>query len=351
MFNKIPTVWVIVGAAVLVSALGNIRVFTQAYDLATAKGLLVAKETELRFLLNLGIKDTLSELVTFALIVSFNYSWKDKLIPRRLKQASRIALIVLGNVLLFAIIIYADFRAEVGISIKAFNDYSYYPRTYLIKHGAVIVISFIAPYLLLQREKVKQAEINLTRLQQEKSKAQLAALKEQISPHFFFNTLSTLSAIVRNENPEAGLQFIHDMSDTYRYTLTSGREHLVPLRDEIDFIQSYIDLLQKRFGDKLQAQIDVPTQLMEKQIPPMSLQLLVENAMQHNIITTSSPLKVEISIEGELICVKNNLQQREDVESFGIGLKNLQDRYQLLSDRSIIIDRTELNFLVKLPLL
>jgi sensor histidine kinase YesM len=200
-------------------------------------------------------------------------------------------------------------------------------------------------------KKMRIAEQENLRLVEEKSKAELSALKEQLSPHFFFNTLSTLSAIVRNEKKEVGLEFIGEISKTYQYTLAT-KQDLVTLKEEMSFLESYLFLLKKRYGEKLSFSQDLPEDILSSEIPPMSLQLLVENAIQHNVITREKPLHIRIFTEKGMICVENNLQEKESgLDSFGIGLQNLSNRYRLLSQKDIIITKDKQKFGVKLPLL
>nr|WP_246616000.1 histidine kinase [Aquimarina litoralis] len=193
--------------------------------------------------------------------------------------------------------------------------------------------------------------MNLVKIKEEKSIAELSALKEQISPHFFFNTLSTLSSIIRKDSKEASLEFINDMSNTYRYSLSSTNSNLVIVKEELEFIKSYTDLLQKRFGSKLSIRLNIDSGVYHNRIPPMSIQLLIENAIQHNIISTESPLVIQVYSKDDYIHVENNLNEKEKVQSFGIGLMNLNNRYKLIANKEIYIEKKHDIFLVKLPLL
>jgi len=361
-FKKIPVVWIIIISAISISILANIGLINRIHKLSQIEGLAVGSEEdnlmllkqaeEFWYILRIGLKSAISELVMLIFFIFFNYSWKDYLLKDGWSSKKRIAVIIGANLLLLALFIFADFGLSKYLkTIKLDASITgVYLRNYFINHLSVLIIAFISPYILLRIQKVKSIESNLIKIKEEKTKAELSALKEQISPHFFFNTLSTLSTIVRNENKEAGLEFIQDMSSTYRYTLTAANDDLVLLEKEVDFINSYVYLLQKRFGEKLQFVIDIPEGFRQLTLPPMSLQLLVENAIQHNIITQALPLKITIMIEDGMICVANNLQPRESVDSFGIGLKNLSDRYKLLKKKDIIIEKTLSKFVVKLPI-
>lgn len=350
MFKKPYIIWLIVIVAIVVSVLANLRLITQVYELTQSIKLLPAKNEELQFILKIGVKNVVVELVMLLLIISFNFFGRDSFIYRQFKKRKSIFFMITGNLLLLFLLIYIDINVEIYLSEKA-GISNYYIRNYLTNRLPVLSIAFIFPYVLLQMKKAERTEQNLVRLKEEKTQAEIAALKEQISPHFFFNTLSSLSTIVRNESKETGLEFIQDMSDIYRYTLTSAQENLVTLSEELDFIQAYVSLLQKRFGKKLQFSMNIPTALHTTQLPPMSLQLLIENAIQHNIITQAKPLTIRVYIEDDQICVQNNLQEKNLSDSFGIGLNNLSNRYKLLTNQEIVIEYSRSEFMVKIPLL
>ena len=226
-----------------------------------------------------------------------------------------------------------------------------YLKDYLINHSLVLTIAIVAPYMLLRMEKAREMEMNLIQLKEEKSIAELTALKAQISPHFFFNTLSTLSSIVRSDSKKSSLEFIDDISSTYRYSLSSTKTDLVTLEEELNFIKSYSDLLQKRFGNKLKVDLNVAEEAYNKKIPPMAIQLLIENAIQHNVITSENPLHIKVYSEDANIYIENNLNEKENVESFGSGLMNLNNRYNLIANREIYIEKNQDTFTVKLPIL
>jgi len=349
MSKKVHYLWFIVIAAVIITILANIGLIGFFYELAQIQGVSEERQAEFALKLNLRYKSAFSELMLLLIIGFYNFSWKDYIIPKNINHTKRVTVIVLSNILVFVVLMFFDFISEKYLDSNL-SFVSFYLFNYFLKHFPVLVIAYILPYLLLRMYTIKLTELNLIKIKEEKAKAELSALKEQISPHFFFNTLSTLSTIVRNETRETGLEFIQDMSNTYRYTLTSVSEDLVPLKKEMEFIRSYVYLLQKRFGKKLQFETNIPEEYLNIPIPPMSLQLLIENAIQHNVITQASPLNISIFVEKNMLCVANNLQEKEQVESFGIGLKNLTNRYKLLTKKEISIQRSHSSFIVKLPL-
>ena len=184
------------------------------------------------------------------------------------------------------------------------------------------------------------------------AQAELQLVKSQINPHFLFNNLNVLSALVIKNNDEAN-RFIEEFSKVYRYILTNHDKELVDIKSELDFIKPYIFLLQKRFSDGLDVTINVPQPYEKFYIIPASIQMLIENAIKHNIISKNKPLHIDVHInENNTIVVSNNLQLRESVDgSTKIGLANIIKRYSLVSGRKVEVKQDNDDFTVTLPLL
>ncbi|MFK8007387.1 MAG: sensor histidine kinase [Saprospiraceae bacterium] len=196
-----------------------------------------------------------------------------------------------------------------------------------------------------EQERVKVAHVQ----------SQLDGLRNQVNPHFLFNSLNTLNHIVEYENKTVAKGFINQLSKVYRYILDSREESTIILEEELNFVKAYISIQKERFLESLQVNIDVPQQYIYKKIIPLSLQLLIENAIKHNIISTKKPLTITIDIDEQnhLIRVTNNLQKKSKVlHSTKVGLENIIERYRLLSDhKSVKIETTENYFTVSIPLL
>jgi two-component system LytT family sensor kinase len=175
-------------------------------------------------------------------------------------------------------------------------------------------------------------------------------LKNQVNPHFLFNSLNTLSSLMITQTEIAG-QFIGKLSSIYRYILENGSKDKVLLSEEMAFIRDYFSLYEVRSEGKILLSIEVDEKADIK-ILPVSLQLLIENAIKHNMATLEKPLNITIYIEGENIVVRNNIQKMAtQVVSTKIGLKNLSDRVRLIAGKEIIVEETANDFLVKVPLL
>ncbi len=189
-------------------------------------------------------------------------------------------------------------------------------------------------------------------LRRTSEQAQLQLIRNQVNPHFLFNNLNVLSGMVIKDNPEAN-RFIEAFSKVYRYILSNQQKELVELRSELEFIQPYLFLLHKRFEEGLSVSIDIPENYMSWHVVPAALQMLIENAIKHNVVSRQKPLHIDIRINGNhSLQVKNNLQPRIMKEaSTRIGLQNIRKRYELISGHSVRVSHTHETFEVNLPLL
>lgn len=223
-------------------------------------------------------------------------------------------------------------------------------------NNGVTVLTLLAAYYLTANQRSSQQmqvlRLQAEQLQKEAAQAQFAALRNQVNPHFLFNSLSILSSLVEVD-AKLSVQFINRLSKAYRYILEQRDAERVPLRTELDFIESYTFLLSIRFDERLQVRINVPNADRDRyQIAPLTLQLLVENAVKHNQMSDEDPLFVRIDREGDYLRVVNPLQPRPQPEdSTGVGLTNIINRYRLLSKQPVWIGEVDNEFFVKIPLL
>jgi len=188
-------------------------------------------------------------------------------------------------------------------------------------------------------------------LKRENLTAEFEALKNQVNPHFLFNSLNTLSSLIE-EHPKVASEFVQKLSAVYRYVLSQRDKEKVTFHEELAFIHSYVYLNQIRFGTNLQVAIEVDTKYDEMFIPTMALQMLLENAIKHNIISAQYPLNIHIKVSDEKLIVENNLQRKNSVvDSNGIGLSNIVHRYSLLTSLPVEVEETASTFKVSLPLL
>jgi len=194
---------------------------------------------------------------------------------------------------------------------------------------------------LLEKEELKRDSIS----------AEFETLKNQINPHFLFNSLNTLSSLIE-ENPKTANEFVQKLSSVYRYVLTQKDKETVSLREELSFVESYLYLNKIRFGENISCKIDIPENFLESKIATLTLQMLLENCIKHNVISQNKPLHIEIGIDENKVVVKNNLQPKTNAsESNGIGLSNIINRYHFLSKEVVEIIENGKEFIVKIPLI
>lgn len=197
----------------------------------------------------------------------------------------------------------------------------------------------------------KTAQLNSEEFQKETVKAELTTLKNHLDPHFLFNNLNILSSLI-SKDKDLSQSYLEKFADVYRNILQSSKEELVTLHDELCFIASYLYLLEIRFEDTIQTFIDVETPDHKKYLPPLTLQMLIENAIKHNAISEIRPLKIHISSQNGFIVVKNNYQPKklEIKNSNNSGLENIKKRYSYFTNKKVQVFQNPENFIVKIPL-
>jgi PAS domain S-box-containing protein len=200
-------------------------------------------------------------------------------------------------------------------------------------------------------ESLTEAKTQLIRLQKENLQSQFEVLRQQVNPHFLFNSLNVLTSLIRLE-PDLAEKFTEHLSKVYRYVLENKDNDLVELRTELDFLHAYLFLINIRFMGKIDVEIDISNEASDWLILPLALQLLIENAIKHNAMSKKNPLRIYIYIDDDhFLNVMNNLQERESyIASTGVGLKNIEHRYTLLEMPSPVFLKTEHEFIAKIPL-
>ncbi len=193
---------------------------------------------------------------------------------------------------------------------------------------------------LVEKEQVERAHLA----------GQLEGLRNQVNPHFLFNSLNTLIYLIPEE-PERAVRFVQQLSKVYRYVLESRDAQLIALREELGFLDAYIFLLRERFGDNICIDLRTDSLAADTAIVPLTLQLLFENAIKHNIISADKPLTLEVFPENGYLIVRNNLQRKNQVmDSTGVGLENIRLRYRILTGREVEAIPSERYFTVALPI-
>ncbi len=196
-------------------------------------------------------------------------------------------------------------------------------------------------------EAVRQNEA----LKNQQMKTQFEVLQNQMSPHFLFNSLNTLTTLIA-ENQELAISFTQELSQVYRYILQNKEKELVKLEVELDFAKSYVYLLQIRYPNNLTVSFSIPNAYKNYYIAPLTLQILIENAIKHNIISKHEPLEIKVFVENDAIIVSNNLQIKNTIDkSTKTGLENIKKRYAIMGNRKIDVIESENNFTVAVPMI
>ncbi|MES1218904.1 MAG: histidine kinase [Bacteroidota bacterium] len=215
----------------------------------------------------------------------------------------------------------------------------------------LIALIFFYRYRLNKQKQILTLETKAQQLEKDKTMVMYESLKQQLNPHFLFNSLTSLSGLIETDQQLAG-NFLEQMSGIYRYILKNGDKETVSLREEIEFVQLYINLQQTRFKKGLIVNINVPDEYMDHKIAPVTLQNLVENAIKHNIIDVSTPLIIDIFIDHDYLVARNNLQRKNMVETSNKkGLTQFVSLYRYLSDLPVTIEESEKFFQIKIPLI
>jgi len=224
----------------------------------------------------------------------------------------------------------------------------------LVRRGVGIffltMICYIVYTTLFTHEILQKTKLENEQFKQAHLRAQLLSLQEQISPHFLFNSLSTLKTITHETDTK---QFVVHLSHVYRYLLNINKHQTTLIAEELKFVQAYLYILRKRFEQALVITINIPESYKDYLIPPLSIQLLIENAIKHNIVSPDMPLHIEIYVnEKEQLVVSNPYQPKNiPVEGTKMGLQNINDRYRLLFNQEITVAKSDINFTITLPLI
>ncbi|MEM9831826.1 MAG: histidine kinase [Bacteroidota bacterium] len=199
--------------------------------------------------------------------------------------------------------------------------------------------------------KLKDSRLEAERLKTASAESQFEALRNQINPHFLFNSFNVLTELVHKDTTVAS-EFIQQLSKVYRYLLYNQEQTTVSLQAEMEFVEAFVFLLRIRFGESIIIQTKLSEQQLESyDIPPAAVQIPVENAIKHNIVSRKKPLTVEVSVENDHLVICNNLQRRQTyIESGGLGLQNIKQRFKYLTQREVQIEESETHFTVRLPL-
>jgi hypothetical protein len=265
----------------------------------------------------------------------------------------RIIIGFLGSFVISVFIIFL-LRIVEDVIVEEESFEVFMQKETLANYLVTIIITFFVTlafhafffYKAFQENKVKEQKIIAGT-----ASAKFESLKNQIDPHFLFNSLNVLSALIE-ESPERAQRFTISLSKVYRYVLEQKDKDLVPINEELAFAKAYMHLLQMRFENSLTYEVQINDIHPEAKVVPLSLQLLLENAVKHNIISEQKPLHIQIYIENDALVIQNNFQKKAVLQDGqGVGIQNIISRYQIVTHRKVTIEQNEDTFKVKLPIL
>lgn len=267
----------------------------------------------------------------------------NKFIPWRKNLGARFILGIIGALALMWVMVVLPFRMWV------IDDYEIHVKLGIILLLITLIynVIYFAVYSYYQ---FSSAQLQFVENERKQMALQLDALRSQLSPHFLFNCLNTISSLLYKDLKKAE-DFIRQLATTYQFTLDTQKKPIIPLEKELDFVRAYKYLLNVRFENLVQIKIELTDRDMETVIPPMTIQLLVENAVKHNVISRDNQLRITISSVGHWLVISNNKTKKPaKTTSFRIGLENIKNRYLLLNKRDIKV-KDEEEFSIWLPLL
>ncbi|WP_264537386.1 sensor histidine kinase [Flavobacterium sp. N1736] len=224
------------------------------------------------------------------------------------------------------------------------------PIMFELRGVLINLIVYMFLHLLFQNYQTQQIAVELERTQAVNLGAQYELLKQQVNPHFLFNSLNTLKSMVDIQDPQSS-DFILKLSDFYRFTLESRKLDLISLREELQILDSYVYLLKARFEDGFVMLNQIDEKQYNSAIPPFTLQLLIENCIKHNVVSLDKPLQIKLYTEDDFLVVENPIQLKRGALSTGVGLDNINQRFSHLIHKEIEIDKTETIFKVKIPMI
>jgi len=312
IFHNESVVWKVEAAIASLFFIIVLGIMVRAIDRSLDIHLPFESNATLRFFIQLAITVFVLEVLRFGILINVQKLFPEPLIKFNVSREMRLI----------------GFAGDVILS-------------------ATLVLSMMVYHFV---NRWKESSLRATRLEKEKATVQFENLKNQLNPHFLFNSLSSLNSLIF-EDAKLASEFLHQLSKVYRYLLNNHEKTSVSLETELEFIQSYIRLLETRFQQALKIEVSVSDISLPKQITPVSLQVLIENALKHNIASTKQPLKISIRDEGNFLVIENNLQRKAVIQySHQKGLNQLKTLYSYITKEPIQIIETAQLFTIKIPL-
>ena len=282
------------------------------------------------------------------------YGYFDRIMPYDKGISKRLFLQIIIT-LIFSNIV-SRIVYQIGINFINIQDLINKQFTNLAQVASIsseillVILLNVAHFSYYSLEKWRETALKASNLEKEKSHVQFDNLKNQLNPHFLFNSLTSLDSLIQ-ENPPLAREFLQQLSKVFRYVLKNKEKGLVSLETELNFIKNYVALLKTRFGDSLSINFNISDEVLDLHIAPVTLQILIENALKHNITNLANPLSISILNQNNYLIIENKIQLKKQVEtSNGQGLNNLKSLYSFLSKKEVLIESNG-TFRVKIPLI
>jgi len=335
----ILTIWLSLSISILVH-------FSRIFDEAISHS--SSQSSTIYFLGNI-LSEVLITFVICFLLFLINFYILKPLQTGRIHKTATMAIALLVSFTIVLILSHFLFQFKGMIFPRVDTDR--HESTFVFKDFFVALVVIISVYVIKVIYQNQQNRLEIQNLKIENLQSQFDALKNQVSPHFLFNSLNSLKTLIR-ETPEVAQEYLNHLSSVLRYTLQANENKLVNLNDELQFVESYFFLIKLRFNKNITLVQNINNKLMNSKIPPLALQILIENAIKHNEISKRNSLEISVSTTDDTLVVKNNINKKYSPEpGTGVGLVNLSNQYRILAGKEILIKNDESNFVVEIPLL
>ncbi|MDL2223800.1 histidine kinase [Bacteroidales bacterium OttesenSCG-928-M06] len=299
-------------------------------------------------LLDLFTLKTISNLVTNTLLLYILFLFQFWVIKNHTSPKKKVLIIVCGSILLLFIL--SPFFAHIQwMSFKEHIPKNVFLSIHFVKDMIVLLIALLFTALIYMWDQNQKTILENQRLSMMGLQNRYDALKNQVDPHFLFNSLNTLNGLIGYDDDKAH-DYLDQLSSVFRYTMQN--KQIIQLADELNFVQSYISLMKIRYNEGLQIEYKVKEEYLNYYILSFGLQTLIENAIKHNVVSNKYPLTIIIeTTDKDTICVQNTIRLKPDKVEGGIGLANLNERYLLVFNKEVIINQDDVFFSVEIPLI
>lgn len=309
----------------------------------------------------LAIDTQLGKTFLYTILYSISLGYANQMVfvyldKKFVNERFSLKRMVVGFIASFVVTLFVIFLLRIFIEViiegntfeKYWNNEKLSNYVFAFVMTFIVLLSFYTFYIYkaYNESKIKEQKIIAGT-----ANAKFESLKNQIDPHFLFNSLNVLSSLIE-ENPENAQRFTTSLSKIYRYVLEQKDKELVSVEEELKFAKTYMNLLKMRFENSLFYELPEMISNPEAKVVPLSLQLLLENTVKHNVVSEQRPLHIRIFIEGEYLVIQNDFQKKEVIQSRqGVGLQNIVNRYGIITNRKVLIEQNESMFMVKIPIL